>query len=1197
MKRIYKSLIPLASLALLASLLSPWTVTVSAQGETDFSYEVDGGKATITGYTGSASSVIIPETIGDYTVSVIGDYSFEGILSITDVTMPDTVVSIGKNAFNGCTGLKQVTFSNGLKEIGENAFYGCFRLEDPTLPQSLETIGRGAFYLNVSMEHLTIPASVTSIGDYAFGTWPITNEEFVHITSANLKTVVFEAGSTLTEIPDQCFQHQKRLSSITIPESVTKIGVRAFEECRSLNGFAFPKGLQTIGDYAFRGAFYGSSDQNTDEEAPSPSFALSITAREIGDYAFAECYHVSSAAIPNAVSLGTCVFKDLGEYFSGEPETDSFPLTLPSTLTTIEDGAFTKIRFSTFIVPENSTTLFTDGNGLYFNNELVGFAKNKNTADYEIISGTTKIASGVFQTDLSIVQSITIPTTVKEIGTGAFRNAFNSYESETELAIPDSVITIGTDCFSNNNSLAKVTLGSGITELPDQSFNQNEALREVILNGAVTSIGESCFRRCEKLQFTVPSTVTSIGSGAFEGIKALNWGDAFKTEGIFTMSKDGKTLFAMEEPSGTVNEIRIPEGTVKINDYALAVKDSLKAELLMCYVPDSVKEIGTYSLGAVYKQSGESDSYYYPNGVILVSGSDQVLAYAKENDIACFSEKPEFDDTPITLEANETAEIHLDHARTNVWYSTSDETVASVDQNGVITGVSKGTTTVIASSGGAYFPVKVTVTSGEYKPDPAKENTFLEQSPGGVEAWEEDYAKRNPIASSRQDYLSSIIYSGDAYRPMFGIHYRDDYNQEWYLREYVYNDSTLGHSIEQFVNLNHNTDLEVVRGKTGTDNLLLYSGESEIAIYTGKGKSLDDMMDSIGKVVTIGPMISTSLSHDVSDSFGGGTVSHTMLEIYLPSDLSTGTYIKNISVNPQEYELLLKGGVRLQIVDAGVREASFENFISGESKTVIERYMKLLALKLGQEKVEDFHPNIITNEPPAPTPTPTATPTPEPTPTSAPTPTPASTPTPTPAPTAKPTAAPTAKPTAAPTQAPRVVTCQDAGYPQGWYWDESKRSCVAPAVVTPTPKPYAPTPSPAGGSTPTPGTGGDASPTPDESAETIITPDASAPPSFTPAPSPETSFEPDTPIPVINKNGLLWFLCIPVLMILSALGLYLTKNEKAIPFIIGADVLLGLVFAILDHSIVGWILLVLNFAAVGLLALYRSSRSAEEPLE
>ena len=146
------------------------------------------------------------------------------------------------------------------------------------------------------------------------------------------------------------------------------------------------------------------------------------------------------------------------------------------------------------------------------------------------------------------------------------------------------------------------------------------------------------------------------------------------------------------------------------------------------------------------------------------------------------------------------------------------------------------------------------------------------------------------------------------------------------------------------------------------------------------------MMDSIGKVVTIGPMISTSLSHDVSDSFGGGTVSHTMLEIYLPSDLSAGTYIKNISVNPQEYELLLKGGVRFQIVDAGVREASFENFISGESKTVIERYMKLLALKPGQESVEDFHPNIITNEPPAPTPT--ATPTPEPTPTSTPTPTP-----------------------------------------------------------------------------------------------------------------------------------------------------------------------------------------------------------------
>ena len=79
-------------------------------------------------------------------------------------------------------------------------------------------------------------------------------------------------------------------------------------------------------------------------------------------------------------------------------------------------------------------------------------------------------------------------------------------------------------------------------------------------------------------------------------------------------------------------------------------------------------------------------------------------------------------------------------------------------------------------------------------------------------------------------------------------------------------------------------------------------------------------------------------------------------------------------------------------------------------------------------------------------------PKPEPTtpPTSDPTAPPTSAPTATPAPTAKPTEAPASKPTPAPT-APvsTVVTCQDAGFPAGWYWNESKKACVAPMTPAP----------------------------------------------------------------------------------------------------------------------------------------------------
>jgi len=84
---------------------------------------------------------------------------------------------------------------------------------------------------------------------------------------------------------------------------------------------------------------------------------------------------------------------------------------------------------------------------------------------------------------------------------------------------------------------------------------------------------------------------------------------------------------------------------------------------------------------------------------------------------------------------------------------------------------------------------------------------------------------------------------------------------------------------------------------------------------------------------------------------------------------------------------------------------------------------------------------------------------------------------------------------------------------------------------------------------------------------------------------------------IINTKGILWFLGIPVLMILTGLGIYLTGNRGLIPWLIAGDAIGSVVLAILDHSIVGWILVVLNLAAIGLLALYRSGKQEEEDEE
>ena len=211
---------------------------------------------------------------------------------------------------------------------------------------------------------------------------------------------------------------------------------------------------------------------------------------------------------------------------------------------------------------------------------------------------------------------------------------------------------------------------------------------------------------------------------------------------------------------------------------------------------------------------------------------------------------------------------------------------------------------------------------------------------------------------------------------------------------------------------------------------------------------------------------------------------------------------------------------------------------------------------------------------------------------------------PTPAPTAKPTEAPVSKPTPAPT-APvsTVVTCQDAGFPAGWYWNESKKACVAPMTPAPANNNNGGTNGNANANTNGNGTNvrpannggsnsGTLTPEPSESAEATETPETT--PTPTPTATPE---EIQPPMEIINTKGILWFLGIPVLMILTGLGIYLTKGKGLIPWLIAGDAIGSIVLAVLDHSIVGWILVVLNLAAIGLLALYRSGKQDEEDEE
>ena len=117
-----------------------------AQNEGDFAYFISDGKATITGYTGSAAELILPDTLGGYSVTALRYCAFWNCPSLTQVVIPEGVISIGSRAFQNCPSLTRIVFPQSVQRLDTHAFHGCAALKQILLPDHLTRIHTLAFY-------------------------------------------------------------------------------------------------------------------------------------------------------------------------------------------------------------------------------------------------------------------------------------------------------------------------------------------------------------------------------------------------------------------------------------------------------------------------------------------------------------------------------------------------------------------------------------------------------------------------------------------------------------------------------------------------------------------------------------------------------------------------------------------------------------------------------------------------------------------------------------------------------------------------------------------------------------------------------------------------------------------------------------------------------------------------------------------
>ena len=336
----------------------------------------------------------------DYSVKegtrIICNHAFFWCSSLSNIVVPNSVISIGDRAFSCCSSLSSIVIPDSVTSIGDYAFSGCSSLSNIVIPDSVTDIGNGAFSGCLLLEYISIPKSVICLNENPFSDWKGVLECLSHnfiyeddvlfnkdkskiVSFRNQKIESYIIPDSVTSIGDYAFSRCSSLSNIVIPDSVTDIGKCAFYFCSSLSNIVIPDSVTSIGNDAFLRC---SSLSN---------IVISDSVTSIGNGAFLGCSSLSNIVIPDSVtSIGNDAFSDCSSLSS---------IVIPDSVTDIGNDAFSHCSSLSNIVVPNS-----------------------------VIS----IGDRAFW-DCSFLSNIVISDSVTNIGNGAFHGCSLPYNLKQEL--------------------------------------------------------------------------------------------------------------------------------------------------------------------------------------------------------------------------------------------------------------------------------------------------------------------------------------------------------------------------------------------------------------------------------------------------------------------------------------------------------------------------------------------------------------------------------------------------------------------------------------------------------------------------------------------------------------------------------------------------------------------------------------------
>ncbi len=383
----------------------------------EYEYTIRNGKVTIQKYNGRAADVVIPSEIEGYPVTDIGFRAFCKKFKMTSLTIPDTIRNIEDDAFCDCKNLRTITMYCRDFSYYYSAFDGCTDCTLYGYENTLaEDIANHQEYTFVALDPSALPEYDTIIDDDGLFTLVRYNGNKEEIT-----TPAVIDGHKVEKID---LNRNKYLKKVTISDGATELAPGAFSSTPNLESITIPDSVTKVGMYALVGTKWLEEQYNSNPEEPI------IYAGKVALY--------------------------------------------------VKDQINT---------PEHIT----------LRNDTVGISDNTfhHTA----------------------IKSITIPDSLKTIGSGAFVGC-NKLQS---ISIPDGVTELPSQIFINCTALESVSLPKGIKSIGFVCFGNCSALKNIELPEGLNTIGRSAFSGCSSLtEISIPASVKSIANNAFFDCASLN---------------------------------------------------------------------------------------------------------------------------------------------------------------------------------------------------------------------------------------------------------------------------------------------------------------------------------------------------------------------------------------------------------------------------------------------------------------------------------------------------------------------------------------------------------------------------------------------------------------------------------------------------------------------------------------------------